>query len=172
MTVANAQGYGPIKCSHGLVVGTDEGLKDIPAAKSFGAVIIPGGHRLSSTFKSSQDVERILKDHETCHRVVAAIGPSVRILKDHGIGKGRRITCETSEISQFDSAQYSLVSGPVVCDNRLITAQSTSNITEFTISIIRCLVGKKLASEMAEKLLTVTSIPVVGPGSIEAGKIK
>ena len=43
VTLANVNGYGSVKCSHGMVIVTDEGVKDIPSSRCYGAVLIPGG---------------------------------------------------------------------------------------------------------------------------------
>ena len=44
------------------------------------------GHQATSSLSLSHEVGRLLKDQESSQRLIAAIGTSVVVIKDHGIG--------------------------------------------------------------------------------------
>lgn len=152
VAIVSIDGSNAVKCSHGMVIVPDECLKDVPRSKSFGAIVIPG-HQASSAFILSHEVSRILKEQESASRVIAVIGSSTLILRDHGIGIGHKVACDPNIADKLNPNQYTIVPDTVSTDGRLVTCQGTRSVTEFAIAIVRLLYGKRRSFELANDLL-------------------
>lgn len=153
VTIANVDGHGPVTCSHGLIIFTNEGLKNVSSAEPYGAIVIPGRDQKSKRILNP-DIGRLLKEQEQNEGIIAAIGSSVNVIKQHSIGFGRKIACDPDN-SQLDSDQYVTVSNiPVVIDDKLITAQSIEHVTDLSMAIVKIIVGKKKSTEIAQRLVS------------------
>lgn len=152
VTSVSIQGSNTVKCSHGMVIIPDECLKDVPRSKSFDVIVIPG-HQASSPFILSHELSHILKEQESASRVIAVVGSSTLLLRDHGIGVGCKVSCDPDIADQLNPNQYTIVPDTVSTDGRLVTCQGTRSVTEFAIAIVRLLFGKRRSFELAKELL-------------------
>lgn len=95
----------------------------------------------------------LLKHQESNGKLIAAICASpAMVLKAHGIGCGKKITCYPSFKDQLDG-KFTFVDEIVVQDGKLITSQGPSTVFHFALKIAENLVGAEKANEVAKGIL-------------------
>ncbi|KAH8232471.1 hypothetical protein KR032_007639, partial [Drosophila birchii] len=152
VTMAGLNGAEPVKCSRDVQILPDIELAKV-AADKFDVVVLPGGLGGSNAMADSPVVGDILKAHEECGKLIAAICAAPTVLAKHGIATGKSLTSYPSMKEQLVD-KYSYVEGElVVQDGNLITSRGPGTAYNFALKIAEELVGKPKAQEVAKGLL-------------------
>lgn len=102
---------------------------------------------------TSMLVGELLKHQESKGKLIAAICASpALVLKAHGVGLGKKITCYPSFKDQLEG-KFTFVDEVVVQDGKLITSQGPSTVFAFALKIAENLVGADKAGEVAKGIL-------------------
>lgn len=153
VTVAGLPDKSPVVCSRGVIICPDVGLCEV-SSLSYDAVVLPGGLGGSKALAASQEVGKILKHHETCGKIIAAICAAPTALKSHCIGFGKNITSYPStEKAMLEGDSYNYKQENVVVDGTLITSRGPGTAYQFALTLLEQLVGKQIACEVAKGML-------------------
>ncbi len=133
-----------------LKVVADVGVEDLP--EKLDAVILPGGMPGAENLSQSSTVENLCKTIMQKGGLVAAIcaAPAV-VLGRFGLLKNRRYTCYPGYEEQVNDGSFS--TDRVVIDGNLITSRSPGCAGEFSIELIRYLVGDAAADLVGRNVL-------------------
>ncbi|XP_059487477.1 Parkinson disease protein 7-like [Neocloeon triangulifer] len=154
VTVAGIAGSAPVKCSRDISVVPDEALESAVAKGPFDAVILPGGLKGSQNLAESAAVGALVKQQEAEGRIVAAICAAPTALKQHGVGKGKKVTSYPSTQAEMEKGgDYTYLQDRVVVDGNLITSRGPGTALEFALAITEALVGKEQADSLANGML-------------------
>jgi 4-methyl-5(b-hydroxyethyl)-thiazole monophosphate biosynthesis len=135
---------------HGIVVHADRLLSDYAEVPD--AVVIPGGTRGAENIAHSSDalslVSRCLEDGKLVAAICAAPGV---VLGAHGMLAGHSFTCYPGFQDRVDAGTFR--EDRVVVDGNLITSRGPGTSAEFALAIIRYLVDRETAAELAAQTL-------------------
>ncbi|XP_065335458.1 Parkinson disease protein 7 homolog [Cloeon dipterum] len=154
VTLAGLAGSEPVKCSRDVLVVPDEALESAAGKGPFDVVILPGGLKGAQNLLESAAVGELIQKQEAEGRIVAAICAAPNALKQHGVGKGKKITSyPTSQEKLEKGGEYTYLQDRVVVDGNIITSRGPGTALEFSLAIVEALVGKDKAQEVANGML-------------------
>ncbi len=146
----------------GRVEGIDRGKGrqsvpvDVPLESAkpedFHALLLPGGRtsvdHLTANGQAMEFVESFLRRH----KLVAAIGEAIEILRRAGFLRGRMVAASDSMQAELADAAAIAVNEGVVCDGSLITARSIDNVMVLDREMTRVLADLREHSPEIRKL--------------------
>lgn len=139
--------------AHGITIMADAALGDQEAARTYDAIIVPGGMPGAAHLAESPDVVALIKRHFAAGLIVAAIcaAPAVVLHGACGIMEGKRFTGFPGTEGQVEGGLP--VNEKVVVEGNLITSKGAGTAGEFAVAIIKALLGEAAAEAMAERVL-------------------
>jgi len=146
-----------IRGAHGITIRTDAELKARGGGSSslsaFDCVVVPGGMPGAKNIAASHDATRIIGDVFNGGGLVAAIcAAPVVVLSPLGFLKGRRFTCFQG--MEKDAAGGIFSEERVVRDGNLITSRAAGCAAEFSVAVIRYLLGDGAAEAVQNSTLS------------------
>lgn len=109
-------------------------------AKSFDAIIVPGGYA-PDKMRLYQPMIDLVKEAYDSGKVVGAICHGPQLLISADVLRGRQVTSWPSVAVDLRNAGATWVNQPVVQDGNLITARKPADIPKFNKAIIEALAG-------------------------------
>ena len=152
VTLAGLTGKDPVKCSRSVVLVPDDSLANAASSGLFDAVILPGGLDGSHAFAASAEVGKVLKDHESAGKIVAAICAAPFAFKSHGIAVGKKVTSHPCKAEDL-KADYTYLEDRVVQDGQVVTSRAPGTAFEFALALVTNLVGATKATEITPGML-------------------
>lgn len=135
--------------SHDITVIADDLLLNLSNYK-YDMIVLPGGPGVQN-LADSELVLETLKNQSTAERYIAAICAAPVVLNKAGLLKNKSITSYPSEETTFSESNYFYEA--VVVDNKIITSRAVGTAIDFSLKLIEILQGKKVADNVAEKIL-------------------
>jgi len=136
--------------AHDIRLTADLAAED--AEGPFDCVVVPGGRGCEAIGKDDTARDLIAKHFREGRLTASICAAPVWVLGKHcGILEGRRFTCYPG--LEKDAYGGTFTAGRVVEDGNLITSRGAGCAGEFSIAIIRALLGKAAADETASKVL-------------------
>lgn len=140
-----------VKSSRSLGVQTDILLKDL--AEAMDAVILPGGVPGTANLARSAELGALIKRMNGEGRLVAAIcAAPAAVLAPLGILDGKKATCYPGCEGDF-SGKTDYSKNRVVVDGNIVTSQGPGTALEFSLEIVRYLVGNEMVETLREKMI-------------------
>jgi len=115
-------------------------------------MLLPGGPG-TKNLENHPLLCEIIKKHTLADKNIAAICAAPRILGNLGLLENRSATCYPGEEKALIGAQY--IPAPVIQDGNIITGRGAGVAQEFALAIVRQLVSKDVAKEVANKMMMV-----------------
>lgn len=138
--------------SHGLRIFVDKLVEKVRSLPD--GVVLPGGMPGATNLANSKAVANITREVMKTKGLVASICAAPALaLGSFEVLKGRRFTCFPGMENQVSDGQFQ--SKRVVVDGNLITSRAAGTAGEFSIEIIRYLLGDMEASKIAKSVLLV-----------------
>jgi 4-methyl-5(b-hydroxyethyl)-thiazole monophosphate biosynthesis len=140
-----------VKSSRHIGVQADILLKDLVEIPD--AVVLPGGMPGATNLAKSREVGDLVKKMNAEGKIIAAIcaAPAV-VLAPLGILNGKKATCYPGcESDLKGKATHS--KDRVVVDGNIITSQGPGTALEFSLEIVKKLIGKETANELCDKMV-------------------
>ncbi len=110
-------------------------------------LILPGGMPGTKNLLEHNGLDRLLKEFHSNGKNLAAICAAPKVLGTKGILKGLKATCYPGNEEALDGA---IVTGDdVVEDRNIITSKAMGTAIDFSLTIIKRLVGEEEASRVA-----------------------
>lgn len=140
-----------VKSSRHIGVQTDILLKDLVETPD--AVILPGGIPGATNLAKSREVGELVKKMNAEGKIIAAIcAAPTTVLIPLGILNGKKATCYPGcESDLKGKAIHS--KERVVVDGNIITSQGPGTALEFSLEIVKKLIGKETADELRDKMV-------------------
>lgn len=113
-------------------------------------LLLPGGPGTDSLNKHL-GMKTVVKRHADCGKLLAAICAAPKILGGLGLLNGKRATCYPG-VEQFLEGA-TIIPSPVVEDGMFVTANGVGAALEFSLLLVKRLVGEKEAIELAGKIM-------------------
>jgi len=152
VTVLGVEGRN-VRGSHGITIVADAAFGEIEAAKTYDAVIVPGGMPGAAHLAESRNVVALIRRHFAAGHIIAALcaAPAVVLHGACGILAGKRFTGFPGTESQVKGGLP--VNEKVVVDGNLITSKGAGTAGEFAVAIIGALTDSGTAETIAERVL-------------------
>ncbi|XP_017490381.1 PREDICTED: protein deglycase DJ-1-like [Rhagoletis zephyria] len=155
VTIAGVASASPVKSSRSVVITPERSLADLKSTTdAFDAVVLPGGLGAAKAFSESAEVGSLLKRFEAAGKLIAIICASPSALPAHGVGLGKTVTSHPSVADKLkEGGKYNYSEERVVVDRQLITSRAPGTALEFSLAIVKNLVGEEKAAAVAAPML-------------------
>jgi len=150
LTIAGCDGIN-ITGSHGITITADKKLGDL--SSDFDAVILPGGMPGALHLHNSSKVNDFIKKMHSADALIAGIcaAPSI-IMAPIGLLDDKTATCYPGDRINFGKhTRYK--NKTVVVDGNIITSQGPATAMEFSLAIVKKLMGNSTAKKIAKHAL-------------------
>lgn len=136
--------------SHGLEISADTLAEEMHSLPD--GIVLPGGMPGAANLAASGKVANITRAVMRAKGLVASICASPALaLGSFGVLEGKSFTCFPGMENQVSNGRFQ--SKRVVVDGNLITSRAAGTAGEFSIEIIRYLLGDIRANRIAESVL-------------------
>ncbi len=140
-----------ITASRGVKLEAD-GLITEVIAREFDVIAIPGGMPGATHLSENAALNQLIREQNQASRLIAAIcAAPVVVLKPLGILAGRKATAHPGLSDQLEDT--SAVTERVVHDGHILTSRGPGTALEFSLTIVRLLLGADAAAKVAEPML-------------------
>ncbi len=136
--------------AHHIKVMADELIGNIVQADA-AAIVLPGGMPGSTNLKDSDALKQIIITQNNEHAYIAAICAAPIVLANAGVLEGKKATCYPGFESQLAGAIHK--EGPVVIDDKIVTANGPASASAFALALIELLKCNDSAEEVAKGML-------------------
>jgi protein DJ-1 len=160
VTLASVTSSLEVVCSRQVKLVADTLLKDIEHKDVFGAIVLPGGAKGAEAFANSNEVKMLLQHYSEQGKLVAAICAAPIALAAANIQKGKNLTSHPSVKDKL-AEEYTYGESRVIIDGNIITSRGPGTAIEFSLSIIKYLLGNEKAQEVAKPMLLPESFLAV-----------
>lgn len=126
----------PYTGRHGLVTVTSQLAPGAARARTFAAIVVPGGYA-PDRIRMRHGMVDLVRDGVAAGRPVAAIGHGAQVLISALVVDGRTLTCWPSIATDLTNAGGLYVDRPVVEDGPLITSRKAADLPQFIAAILR-----------------------------------
>lgn len=139
---------------HGIAIAADSALDDVDG-DDFDCVVVPGGGGGSKAIASDPKAIALLQRQASAGKLIAAIcaAPALVLGEACGLLEGRRFTCYPGMETHVPEGRFE--NSRVVDDGNLITARAAGCAGEFSVAIVRALMGGTKADELASSVLLI-----------------
>lgn len=138
--------------SRGVTVVTDSNLGLIDEARTYDAIVLPGGQPGANNLAADPRVLKRLQDQSAAGRWIAAICAAPKVLAAAGLLKGRRITHFPGALSEDDKHGVEIVDEAVVVDGNLVTGRGPGVALDFALALVEQLEGRETRDAVEAKL--------------------
>lgn len=137
---------------HAIRITADILAEDVP--EDIDGVVVPGGMPGASNIGANEAAVAVVRKAFAGGKLVAAIcaAPAV-VLEPAGVLTGKRFTCFPGFEEKVTSGTFS--TDRVVVDGNLITSRGAGTAAEFSVEIIRYLLGDGPADETRDRTLVI-----------------
>jgi 4-methyl-5(b-hydroxyethyl)-thiazole monophosphate biosynthesis len=138
---------------HGITVRTTALLQDLlNKNKQYDVLIIPGGTPCTQNIALSKEANALIRKMASDGKIIGAINESpVIILAPLGLLRLRTFTCCPGMENQVKDGKFT--GERVVIDGNIVTSRLTGTAGEFSIAIIKLLLGEDEGEKVAKKCL-------------------
>jgi 4-methyl-5(b-hydroxyethyl)-thiazole monophosphate biosynthesis len=143
-----------IQGAHGITITAQADLNQLQSDE-FDCIVIPGGGPGSAALAADGHCVAFIRRHAAANKMIAAIcaAPALVLGEACGLLAGRRFTCYPGMESRVPGGVFS--EGRVVQDGQFISSRGPGCAGEFSIAIIRALIGDQAAEQVASAVLLV-----------------
>lgn len=142
-----------VEGSHQISIKADTYYKSIEIDE-YDFIILPGGQPGTNNLKLNQTIIEWLQKFKNEDKMIGAICAAPIVLKEANISQGIRLTSYPAEKNQFDEKFYS--ENKVVFDQNIITSRGVGTAIDFSLELVKLIMGKNTRDELAEKILWKT----------------
>ena len=137
-----------VTTSHGVKLFTDKIISEIEE-KDYDFIILPGGGRGTQNLLKSDDVNRLLLEFNSHHKLIAAICAAPMVLGKLGLLRNKRYTCFAGCNEGLDGV---FTGSEVEHDDNIITGRSMLYSVPFGLEIIKTLLGDEIKQKIYKQI--------------------
>lgn len=137
--------------SHNMPIIADITVNEISLDDELEMIILPGGLRGVNNLEKSDEVNTAI---DYCHKnsiFIGAICAAPTVLGKKGLLKGKTATCYGGMEEDLLGANYIVT--PAVTDGKIITGRGAGASVEFSLELIKALISKEKADEIAKRIM-------------------
>lgn len=131
----------------GMRLEADAMLDDVDAA-DFDLLLIPGGPGVAA-LRNDERPAKLAAQFASMHKPVAAICAAPLVLLDAGLLEGKNFTAYHSVREELGGG----LDDRVVVDDQIITSRGAGTALDFSLAIVKHLLGTKAATDVAEEIM-------------------
>lgn len=150
VSVVSTTGDAVVTGAHNISVASDMLLKDVKL-DSGDIIILPGGMPGASNLLGNADVKQLVLSFDEQGKWLAAICAAPMVLGEYGLLKDKKATCFPGFEQHLKGAKK--VDSAVVTDGKIITAEGMGAAMDFSLEIVKNLLGVAAANELAKNML-------------------
>ncbi len=139
-----------ILTSHGIRMFADTVFADVDFSDAE-LLILPGGKVGTSNLKACEPLSRLLLEHCSQGKKIAAICAAPTILSDLGLLADRRATSYPTCEPSMKTAQY--LTDRVVVDGNITTSRGMGTALDFGLNLIGQLLGEEKEKQIADAIV-------------------
>lgn len=141
-----------VTCSRGVKIIPDTTIEELTDDDTYDAVVLPGGSQGVDALAASHTLELLVRRHHAAKKYIAAICAAPTLLHEWGLlAPATVVTSHPGVESVLQGHTY--VTDRVVTAGRIITSRGAGTATEFSLEIIRRLVGDAAAARVATDIV-------------------
>lgn len=137
--------------SRGIKIQPDTSLDRVK--ELYDAIILPGGNPGYINLGNDKRVLDIVNKYYIKGKLIGAICDAPSVLAKTGILSGKNATIYDGMKDELGDAKY--IDKPVVEDENIITSQGPGTAMEFTLYILKRLMGERKAVDIKEDLIYI-----------------
>ncbi len=137
--------------SHGVLVTTDVLLREVKELPD--ALVLPGGPGAEDLGRSTALRGWVLRMSEAKKIISAICAAPATVLAVTGVLEGKKATCFPGYENRLGMGGAIFSSDRVVTDGEVITSRGAGTAMEFSLELVRKLMGSAKASEISETIL-------------------
>jgi 4-methyl-5(b-hydroxyethyl)-thiazole monophosphate biosynthesis len=139
-----------VKGSHHIEIKADFLLEEVDYSKGE-MIILPGGMPGSKNLNEHEGLKAQIVEYHKNGKYLAAICAAPIVFGNIGILKGKRAVCYPGYEAELIGAKIDTVSYAI--DGNIITGRGVGSALEFSLEIVRILVGEECALQLRKALL-------------------
>jgi len=132
---------------HGMQLVADTTLDEVDASK-FDLLLIPGGPGVAALRRDGRPA-KLAAQFATDYKPVAAICAAPLVLLDAGLLAGKKFTAYHSVRDELGGG----LDERVVVDGQIMTSRGAGTALDFSLAIVKHLLGNKAATDVAEEIM-------------------
>lgn len=140
-----------IRGSHGITIAAEEIVR--ADTEIHDGIILPGGLPGSTNLSNSDKVLSLVRKAYSRKLLCAAICAAPQVFSKAGIIKGVKVSCYPGVESKLSGAEISDLSVSVW--ENIITSRGVGTAIEFSLALIRYLVGEEAARKVGKSILAI-----------------
>lgn len=140
--------------AHGITVQMDDTIKEIRSLSDAMMLVLPGGMPGTTNLLKSDLLKNLLTNAYDAKIYLAAICAAPLVLSEHGLLKGRKVTCYPGFEDRLQNCEH--IPDEVVHDNGLITGKGAGVTMAFALKIVEVLKGHKVSDNLAQAMIYKT----------------
>jgi len=149
VVIASIEDSPSVLCTRGIALNADALYQDI-AARTFDAIILPGGEKGASKLGAHPALMEKIKQQRMDHRWYGGICAAPALaLAPHELLDGKQATCYPA----FRDQLIHYVDQPVVVDGHCVTSQGPATAIAFGLKLVELLAGADASREVAAAVL-------------------
>ena len=137
--------------AHNIEVKADKTIGQLQDLSKYDAVVIPGGMPGSTNLRDSNKVISTVQELNNAGKLIAAICAGPIVLEKAKVIDGKRVTSYPGFEKDLENSIYK--EDDVVVDGNIITSRGPAKAVDFSIEIVKYLVGEDKAKELKTKIL-------------------
>ena len=137
--------------SHGITVQTDETIKEITSLNDASMLVLPGGMPGAKNLLESGPLKNLLNEAYHSDVYIAAICAAPMVLSEHGLIKGRKVTCYPGFENQLKDFVHCDES--VIHDGTLITGKGPGAAMAFGLKLVEIIKGHKVSEALRKAMI-------------------
>ncbi len=137
--------------SHGITVQADETIKEITNLSDASMLVLPGGMPGAKHLLESGLLKNLLNEAYHSDMFIAAICAAPMVLSEHGLIKGRKVTCYPGFEKQLKDCVY--CDENVVQDGKLITGKGPGAALAFGLKLVEIIKGHKVSEDLSQAMI-------------------
>jgi 4-methyl-5(b-hydroxyethyl)-thiazole monophosphate biosynthesis len=141
---------GSVTGSHEITVQPDARIEEVDP-ESVDMVVLPGGLPGSVHLRDDPRVRAFVQALDRAGKYTCAICAAPTVLKAAGVAAGRKLTSHPVVQEDFRDCDYR--EDRVVVDGTVVTSRGAGTALEFSLELVRLLVGPDKARELAAAMI-------------------
>ena len=137
-----------VTCSRGVKMIPDVTIEELSDDDTYDAVILPGGGQGVDALGANHALEHLVRRHHKAGKYIAAVCAAPTLLHDWKLLPAAAVVTAYPGTESV-LAPYTYVTDRVAVDGRFITSRGPGTTIEFSLEIIRRLVGETTAARVA-----------------------
>ncbi len=142
---------GVITGSRGIRILPDE-ILDTNSASDYDMIVLPGGLPGADNLNNDSRIHRLLKQMADDGRYIAAICAAPKVLAAAGLLDNKEVTSFPDALSDTNTVGMRYTGKAIVTDGNVITSRGPGTAMDFSLELVRLLVGAETQQQVEQGL--------------------